>query len=194
MTPVPTAMGEKIRAFRKEKAMTLAQLASLCKCSSSLLSQIETGVANPSFSTIYAIANALSVSVAQLVTETTKPYTIDEDPSYLMKSNERKVLTINGGVQFELMSRGLDVPFEFILNVYPAGTSTGEDLYTHEGKECGLLLEGEFEVEVKGKVHHMKPGDTITLLSSTPHRISNPGKKKAVAIWVNSVPMVFSTK
>ena len=194
MTPVSPGIGEKIRALRKEKRITLAQLASFCKCSSSLLSQIETGVANPSFSTLYAIANALSVSAGQLVTEDTEPCTVNEESSYLMKSNERKVLTAEGGVQFQLLSRNLNVPFEFNVNEWPPGTSTGKDLYIHEGEECGLLLEGELEVEVGGKIHHMQPGDTITLLSSAPHRISNPGKKRAVAVWVNSITWIFSTK
>jgi len=60
--------------------------------------------------------------------------------------------------------------------------------------ECGLLLKGELEIEVNGTVHHMKPEDTVTLLSSAPYRISNPGRKKPVAVWANSVLWVFSTK
>ncbi len=191
MAAVSTGMGERIRALRKEKGMTLAQLAGLCKCSSSLLSQIETGIVNPSLSTMKAIGDALGVSLTKIFREA--PHG-EEASSCLMKYEERKVLTTGGGVQFQLLSRNLNVRFEFILNQWPPGTSTGKELYTHEGEECGLLLEGELEVEVNGEVHHMKPGDTITLLSSAPHRISNPGKKRAVAVWVNSVPWVFSIR
>jgi transcriptional regulator with XRE-family HTH domain len=181
MTPASSGIGEKIRALRKEKGMTLAQLASLCKYSSSLLSQVETGIANPSLSTLGAIANALSVHAGQLVTADTEPFTTNEELSYIMKSNERKVLTTEGGIQFQLLSRNLNVPFEFNVSEWPPGTSTGKNLYTHVGVECGLFLEGELEVEAGGKRHHMQPGDTITLLSSTPHRISNPGKKE---LWL----------
>ncbi|MBW1806415.1 MAG: cupin domain-containing protein, partial [Deltaproteobacteria bacterium] len=45
-----------------------------------------------------------------------------------------------------------------------------------------------------GDVFRMKPGDSITLSSSTPHRITNIGNSEAVAIWVNSEAWCFSTK
>jgi len=87
-----------------------------------------------------------------------------------------------------------DFPCEFILNEWPPGASTGRDAYTHEGEECGLLLEGTINVEIDGQTYRMKPGDTITLKSSVPHRIWNPGKQKAVAVWVNTVPWMFAIK
>ena len=191
MHKVTHGIGIKIRSLRKEKGLTLSEMARLCRCSSSLLSQIERGSVNPSFSTLKAIGDALDISLAQLVMEAAA---VEESSSSLMKLKERKILTTEEGVQFQLLSRNVNVPFEFIFNQWPPGTSTGKQPYTHGGEECGLLLEGELEVEVDGKIHQMKPGDTITLRSSAPHRISNIGKKKASAIWVNSVPWVFSIK
>jgi len=49
MAEVSHGIGIKIRSLRKEKGMTLGEMARLCKCSSSLLSQIERGIVNPSF-------------------------------------------------------------------------------------------------------------------------------------------------
>jgi len=191
MNPTPEDIGRRIRNLRKEMGLTLAKLAELCKCSSSLISQIETGVINPSFSTLKSISDALGIPMASLFQVIVTPNNMIFS---LMEANERKTLTTRGGVTFQLLSRGMDFPCEFILNRWPPGTSTGEELYNHEGKECGLLLEGELIVETNGKSYHMKPGDSITLESSSPHRITNPGKKEAVAIWVNSVPWLFSTK
>ena len=191
MSKVSHGVGIRIRDLRKQKGMTLGKMARHCECSSSLLSQIERGIVNPSFSTLKSIGDALEITLAQLVMEAS---TIDADSSSLMKQKERKILTTEGGVQFQLLSRNVNVSFEFILNHWPPGTSTGKQPYTHEGEECGLLLEGELEVEVNGKMHRMKPGDTITLRSSAPHRISNSGDKKALAVWVNSAPWVFSIK
>jgi len=191
MAKISQGVGRRIRDLRKQKGMTLGDLADRCRCSSSLISQIERGIVNPSFSTLKSIGDALEITLAQLVTEAAPA---EASSSYVMKQKERKVLTTEGGVQFQLLSRNVNVPFEFILNEWPRGTSTGREPYTHEGEECGFLLEGELEVEVKGKIHRMKPGDTVTLRSSAPHRISNPGKKKALAVWVNSIPWVFSIK
>jgi transcriptional regulator with XRE-family HTH domain len=191
MNPTPEDIGQGIRRRRKKKGLTLAKMAELCKCSSSLLSQIETGVVNPSLSALKAISDALDIPLASLFDASSGQSNF---PFSLMEAKERKSLTTRSGVTFQLLSRGMDFPGEFILNRWPPGTSTGEELYNHEGKECGLLLEGELLVETNGKSFHMKPGDSITLESSSPHRITNPGKKEAVAVWINSVPWLFSTK
>jgi len=184
-------IGNNIREVRKRKGLTLAQLAAQCRCSTSLISQIETGAVNPSFSTLKIISDALSISMAMLVASNSSVNGISFS---LMTAKERKTLVTEGGVKFQLLSRGVDLSSEFILNEWPPGTSTGRERYTHDGEECGFLLEGELEVEINDTIHHMQPGDTITLVSSVPHRVSNPGKEKAVAIWVNAVPYVFTIK
>jgi len=184
-------IGNNIREARKRKGLTLAQLAAQCRCSTSLISQIETGAVNPSFSTLKTISDALSISMAMLVASNSSVNGISFS---LMTAKERKTLVTEGGVKFQLLSRGVDLSCEFILNEWPPGTSTGRERYTHDGEECGFLLEGELEVEINDTIHHMQPGDTITLVSSVPHRVSNPGKEKAVAIWVNAVPYVFAIK
>ena len=56
------------------------------------------------------------------------------------------------------------------------------------------VIEGELDVEIDGVTYHLKPGDTITFHSTLAHKTSNPGKKEAVDVWVDSVPWVFSTK
>ena len=184
-------IGNNIREARKRKGLTLAQLAAQCRCSTSLISQIETSAVNPSFSTLKAISDALGISMAMLVASNSFVNGISFS---LMTAKERKTLVTEGGVKFQLLSRGVDLSCEFILNEWPPGTSTGRERYTHDGEECGFLLEGELEVEINDTIHLMQSGDTITLVSSVPHRVSNPGKKKAVAIWVNAVPYVFAIK
>ena len=184
-------IGQNIRDARKRKGLTLALLADKCRCSTSLISQIETGAINPSFSTLKTISDALEISMAMLVATGQLANGVSFS---LMKATERKTLVTEGGVKFQLLSRGVGLSCEFILNEWPPGTSTGRERYTHDGEECGFLLEGELEVEIEDTVHHMESGDTITMLSSVPHRVSNPGAKKAIAIWVNSVPHVFAIK
>ena len=97
-------------------------------------------------------------------------------------------------MQHQLLSRGIPLPFEFSIVEVPPGTSTGNYNYTHEGEECGILLEGELVVEINGQAQCLKPGDSITYRSSSPHKLSNPGKTIARAVWVNSVPYIFSTR
>lgn len=191
MNPSPEDIGRRIRTLRKEKGFTLAKMAEFCQCSSSLLSQIETGAVNPSFSTLKSISDVLGISMASLF-ETS--ITLKDTPLSPIHANERKTLTTGGGVSLQLLSNGTAFPCEFILTRLPAGASTGDVLYKHDGKECGFILEGELVVETGGESYHMRRGDTITFDSSIPHRITNPGKKEAVSIWVNTVPWMFAIK
>jgi transcriptional regulator with XRE-family HTH domain len=184
-------LGKRFRDLRRQKRLTLARMAKMTRRSISLLSQIETGKVNPSFSSMQSIADALDVPLSQLILQDESAV---ENGHGLMKSRDRKVLTTRGRVEHQLLSRSLSPSFEFVINVLPPGSSTGKDLYAHEGLECGLLLEGELEVQVGEKKYSLKPGDSITLNSSTPHRVANCGTKKATAVWVNSIPFIFSTR
>lgn len=184
-------LGKRFRDLRKQKRLTLSRMAKMTGRSVSLLSQIETGKVNPSFSSMQGIADALDVPLSQLILQ---DEALVENDHSLMKSRDRKILTTRGGVEHQLLSRSLSPSFEFVINVLPPGRSTGKELYAHEGLECGLLLEGELEVQVGKKIYLMKPGDSITLNSSTPHRVANCGTKKAMAVWVNSIPFIFSTR
>lgn len=56
-------IGEKLRAVRQERGMSLRDLAHKAQVSASMLSQIETGKVFPSVRSLYTIADALGVSV-----------------------------------------------------------------------------------------------------------------------------------
>lgn len=183
--------GQRIRDLRNRKALTLGALASKINTSPSLISQLERGGVNPSLSLLKSIADALAIPLSTLLEDEENKA---EAPSHLMNEKERKVLTMEEGVRYSLLSRHLAMDCEFILIEYPPRSSTGKEKYTHEGVECGLLLEGELEVEVGDRIYHMKPGDSITHPSDIPHRTSNKGKKLARGVWVNSKPWMFSTR
>src|SRR5512135_1904426 len=57
------AIGEKLRAVRQERQMSLRDLADKAEISASMLSQIETGKVSPSVRSLYTIANVLDVSM-----------------------------------------------------------------------------------------------------------------------------------
>ena len=82
--------GKKVRALRSQKNLTLQEMAKVTKRSVSLLSQIETGKVSPSFSTMRSIADALDISLSQLIVDEEENEARD---SSLMEVQERKVLT-----------------------------------------------------------------------------------------------------
>ncbi len=189
---------EKIRYLRKKQGMTLKDLAENIQCSAGYLSRIETGAVNPSLATLMNIAEALGVAVEELF------HLQEPERRFLpavMHAEERKTLYLKGGIQIQLLTRGVNSPFEFLTLRFPPGATDGigvtanheeTDLHTHEGNECGLVIQGNLDVHVDDKVYRLGPGDTITFYSDSPHKISNSGDEEAVAIWVDSKPFIFS--
>lgn len=189
---------EKIRYLRKKRGMTLKELGQNINCSAGYLSRVETGVVNPSLATLVHIANALGVTIEELFRQ--RGSGIKVLPC-VMRPEERKTLFLKGSIQLQLLSRGVEAPFEFLFLRFPPGVTDGisvstsneeTDLHTHEGCECGIVIQGNLDVHVDDKIYHLKAGDTITLNSDSPHKISNSGDGEAVALWVDSRPFIFS--
>ena len=66
-------IGERLREARQARRLSLRVLADRLGVSPSLISQIETGRANPSVSTLYAIAAELDVSLDELLFNDRRP-------------------------------------------------------------------------------------------------------------------------
>ncbi len=66
-TPEYGEMGDRLRDSRRARGLSLRALAARLGVSPSLISQVETGRAKPSVSTLYAIANELGISLDELL-------------------------------------------------------------------------------------------------------------------------------
>ncbi len=66
---VPVRMGENVKAARRQRFMTQAQLAKTTGLSQRTLVNIETNRVQPHFSTILKIAEAFGVDPSELVDE-----------------------------------------------------------------------------------------------------------------------------
>src|SRR5512136_1739936 len=73
------AIGEKLRAARRQQKMSLRELAIKAEISASMLSQIETGKTYPSVRSIYSIAAALAVPVDYFFPDQVSPEAVASD-------------------------------------------------------------------------------------------------------------------
>ena len=63
-------VGNKVRNMRKDKGMTLAKLSEVTGLSPAIVSQIERGLANPSFTTLAQLAHGLDIPVGKFFLRT----------------------------------------------------------------------------------------------------------------------------
>lgn len=64
-----TALGDTIKALRIQKGLTQEQLAEKCEASPVYISEIERGVKQPTFHTVFIISVALEMKLSHFVTE-----------------------------------------------------------------------------------------------------------------------------
>lgn len=175
-------LGDRIRRIRKQKQFTIKDLAERAGVTSSLVSQIEKNKANPSINSLMAIAKVLQVPISSFFGENE----VINDP--VVRAETRKFLRTQNGVTYYLLTPDIQSHrLGFIYNVFEKGASAGE-MYSHEGEECGYVLEGRLQVTCNGSTYILEAGDSIVLDSTVPHMCTNIYDGQTIAIWANSPP------
>jgi transcriptional regulator with XRE-family HTH domain/quercetin dioxygenase-like cupin family protein len=205
-------IGEKIRAARQSRHMSLRALAAKANVSPSMLSQIENNRANPSVTTLYNLAEALSITVNyffpdpdEVPERLIEPIILPDKTASELRADygngmvllaqpglkspvvslaSRLAIELKSGVRWERLTASEEKGIQFLEIQYRPGTSSGETMSQHSGREFGVILSGVLTLEVGFERYTLKTGDSIIFDSTTPHRLSNEGTVTMRAIWV----------
>jgi len=192
-------MGERLRAARTARGLSLRELAGRLAVSPSLISQIETGRSNPSVSTLYAIADELDVSLDELLFNDRRPADPMAVPARpdaptrgtmtaahpVQRGATRHRIRLASGVLWERLTTLSEPGIEFLRVTYEVGgaSSPPDAFQRHAGHEWGYVLSGRLEVRIGFDEYVLEPGDAISINSSIPHRLATIGDEPAEAIW-----------
>jgi len=166
-------VGEKVKALREQKGLSLKELADLTGFSTALLSQMENHLVSPSLGTIIKLAKALGVKVGDFLGET------EGEPFAIVRKDERKTISrfaskegVKYGYSYE--SLGFEKKHRHmepcIVTLEPATVKTTKTS-VHDGEEFIYVLEGEMEVILGNHTDVLYPGDSIYYDSNIPHRV-----------------------
>jgi len=182
------AVGRRIRDIRRVRQFSLETIAARTDLSIGFLSQIERGLSSPSLRVLTTLSDVLGVSLAALFGAS--PSSEGASDQVVTRGLQRPELKLwRSGISKQLLSAaGSDNRLNlFLVHIDPGG-SAGDELYTHDGEEAGLVLEGEMMLTVDSETWSLKTGDSFRFASRRPHRFSNPANDaKAVVLWVNCV-------
>jgi transcriptional regulator with XRE-family HTH domain len=182
------AVGQRIRDLRRTRAMSLEAVAARTELSIGFLSQIERGLSSPSLRVLATLADVLGVGIAGLFGA--KENDAAAPNAIVTRERQRAELNLwRTGISKQLLSpAGSEGRLNLFLVHMEPGGSTGDELYTHDGEEAGLVIEGEMKLTVDAESWTLKHGDSFRFASRRPHRFSNPSSdSKAVVLWVNCV-------
>lgn len=177
-------IGGKIRELRKNSKLSILELSKLTGLSNGLISQIERNKVSTSVESLWKIANALNVSIGYFFDE---EQVVQVDP--VVRRNQRKIIKLaNSTAIYELLSPDLNRDIEFLRITLEPNESASQGLISHEGEECGFVLEGEILIKYGDKEYILKEGDSIYLNSRIPHRFINIGEDPSISIWAMTPP------
>jgi transcriptional regulator with XRE-family HTH domain len=184
-------IGARMRELRNQYQYSIRGLAGMAGVSASLVSDIEKGKVEPSISTLKRIATALGTNITYFFSEPT------QDKGRVVRAAERTPIgpasymsSRSGmeasGIRFELASPAESEAIEAIYGRYEVGASTGDEPYTHEGEEWGMVLAGRLKVILEDQVYFLEPGDSIWFPSTIPHKMENVAPTVTEYIWIDT--------
>jgi len=171
------ALGAKIRARRRDRGITLLDLAGHTGLSIGFLSQVERDITAPSLSSLAIIAAALDASMHDFIKEP-PPVTLH------LHDDRRSTFAIDARtLSYERLSaafpsRALNAVRMSVPGGYRSESSS------HDGEEFVFVLSGRIRYVVGGKPYDLALGDSLHFQSRERHHVENRTRKSATVLTV----------
>lgn len=188
--------GERLRAARRERGLSLGALAAAAHVGKGSLSEIENGVRNPTLGTLYALAGALGVPLATLLAD--RPGVRVASPGI-----EARLLDVSrdaghGGGRDEVHGGGRDAGHDGVhdgwqtVEVYRLRIEAG---HGHRSPAHGpgvtehlLVTSGRARVGRLGEETEIGPGQAAQWASDVPHGYTALGPDPVESVLVIRSP------
>ncbi|MBZ9820449.1 XRE family transcriptional regulator [Mesorhizobium sp. CA4] len=174
-----------IRALRRARGLTLAEIALKLGRSVGWVSQVERGLSIPSLGDLRAFASLFDVPISLFFSHDVP---VEQERGVVVRAGSRRSLgTSESGLVEELLSPDLGGSFEMLRSVFAPGAELKTEA-RRPTEEAGYVASGTFEIEIDGVWHRLGEGDSFRF-EGKPFRWRNPGAEAAVVIWVVSPPV-----
>ncbi len=178
-------LGQRIRKLRKEKGITLVEIAKKTGVAQATLSRIETGTMLGTVESHEKIAEALGTGLSELYSGIDRRY---DQIAHLGRETERKITHHSKHLQIELLTQeSSKKKITPLLITLQGGSETQREHHERGVEKFLYVLEGEAKVKVDKEEFILKSGETLYFDASLPHQISNE-KERAARILVTVSP------
>ena len=192
MNEIISQISVRLKRFRIERQLSLAELASATGFTKSYLSKIENATKVPPIGTLARISAALDVQLSEFFPESENDGASDQAKIVVVLATERPSI-IRGGTTFgyDYESLGGGFPSRWMNPfVFTFPENIGEDVYfEHEGQEFIFVLSGRVNFKVGDQEWVLEPGDSMYFDASLRHRGHALGKEaKALVVTCETNP------
>lgn len=175
---ISSYLAKNVSQLRQQKALTQSQLAKTAGLPRSTVTHIESGAANPSLSSLLAMAGALQVSVEELLSRPRRA--LEHIRAADVPLQERAAGSARIHKLLPDKIRGLHIDH---MELDARTGMTGQP-HLRGTKEYLYVIEGEITLFVDGASVTARKGDVLAFEGDQPHGYKNPGDRKARALSV----------
>lgn len=166
------SLGSRVRALRRQRRLTLDELAARSGVSRAMLSKIERGENNPTLVVAVKVALGLSVTTSELIG-------VVERREVVKVPRARRMVFKDPATGFErqvLFPTFEGSGMEFVRHVLPPRVAAGDMPAHRRGSEKYLVVEqGRLRVLIAGEEQLLDEGDALYFECDVPHRFENAG-------------------
>jgi len=173
-------IGKRLSKMRREKKLTLKNLANETGLSTDRISQIEKGEIIPPVAVILQLSRALEIDSSILLREEKKLAGKKSDADYQKRTEDYTYETLTPEARHKHLKA-------FKISIDPKSDHKGVS-YQHQGEEFVYVLKGRVEVTVGENKNTLTPGKSLHFNSSIIHKLRNTSDKKAELLVVLFTP------
>ncbi len=176
-------IGRRLRTIRTGLGISQRQLARVSGVANATISQIESNKLNPTVSMLKKVLNGIPISMSEFFAD-------DADFAERIFYRAQDLTKIaDGGVSYLQVGANLhNKAIQFLKECYQPGAGTGKHAITHEGEECGIVLNGRLDVTVADQMTVLTAGDAYYFRSDQPHQFRNSGNEPCELITACTPP------
>lgn len=179
------SLGADLRALRKARGLTLAQMSDRLGRSVGWVSQVERDLSHPSFEDLRAMAGALGVPLSMLFGQAEAA---PEESGVIVRAQTRRRIGKDmPGLEEELLSPDLTDEFEVVHSTFKPGARLPRPV-KRPTCELGYVISGRLDLTIEGRAFSIGPGDSFRIRNQA-FSWSNPHEDPAVVIWVIAPPV-----
>ncbi|WOI32317.1 helix-turn-helix domain-containing protein [Tritonibacter scottomollicae] len=184
-TPALTTLGADLRALRRARGITIADLAARMGRSVGWISQVERDLSEPSISDLRQLATCLEVPMSMLFAHASAPV---EEQGYIVRAEARRPMgSGEEGLIEELLSPDLTDDFEMVHSTF-APNARMQARAHRPTQEVAYVISGRLDLQIADRRFTVGPGDSFRIRNE-PFQWANPYDEACVAVWVIAPPV-----
>ena len=185
--PSEPKVGARLRTIRRERGLTIEQVAEASGLTRGFISQLERDTTAPSLSSLARICDVLAIRIGDVFHET------DDEAAQVVRRDNRTAVSWNPN--HFLLTSPREMRLQAIESHIEPGGSSGRDPYSFPGDvELVYVVSGSLELTIAEERYLLEQGDALTYPLREQHSWRNPSrKKKAVVLWI-ATPNPYSSE